>query len=145
MLACNGMDWLGRRRFVLLALALAALLAGPACLSSPTLPLPPPSPDDPTVPVDGQTRISGTVPGNDIGVRVLALNSRSNLIYGESTAANRFSFLADAQSGDVFVIWYTVGDELSEPVSVKVPFAHDPPAAPATPQDAGTDAQSAPQ
>lgn len=144
MLACNGMEGLGRRGFVLLALALAALLVGPGCLSSPTLPLPPPSPDDPTAPVDGQTRISGTVPGNDIGVRVLALNSRSNLIYGESTVANRFSFLADAQSGDVFVIWYSVGDEMSEPVSVTVPFAQDPPAAAATPLDAGADAQGAP-
>jgi hypothetical protein len=62
------------------------------------------------------------VPVSNIGVRVLALNARSNMIYGQLTSTNRFSFLADAVSGDTFVLWYTVGDEESEATEVVVPY-----------------------
>lgn len=105
----------------LLVLSVAGLLAV-SCLGSPTLPLPPPSPELPTVPANGQTRIAGNVPVHNIGVRVLALNVRSNLVYGQSTQTTRFSFLADAISGDTFVLWYTVGDEQSETIEVVVPY-----------------------
>lgn len=127
---------LGVHRRLVLLLSFGLLAAG--CLGSPTLPLPPPAPDQPTVPVDGQTRLTGNVPVNNIGVRVLALNARSNMIYGQSTSTNRFSFLADAMSGDTFVIWYTVGDEESDSVEVTVPYGPSTPnTADPNPPDAG--------
>jgi hypothetical protein len=126
---------LGLRRQLLVLWLGGLLLAG--CLGSPTLPLPPPAPDTPTVPENGQTRLTGNVPVHNIGVRVLALNARSNMIYGQSTSTNRFSFLADAVSGDTFVIWYAVGDEQSETIEVVVPYpTGDPPSDEPT-EDAG--------
>jgi hypothetical protein len=116
-----------RRQVLIVAFArcllvLAALVGATACLSSPTLPLPPPSPEEPTVPMGGMTRLQGTVPSAEIGVRVLALNLRTGLIFGEGTTTRRFSFLAAARSGDEISVWYTIGDESSEPVTVTVPF-----------------------
>ncbi|HTM43995.1 MAG TPA: hypothetical protein VL137_03515 [Polyangiaceae bacterium] len=111
-----------RRRLLLLAFVASAAVS--SCLSSPTLPLPPPSPAEPTVPINGQTLLSGNIPTNDLGVRVLAQNARTQLIYGQSTISTHYAFYAGAQSGDVFVIWYAMGGERSEPVQVVVPFPH---------------------
>jgi hypothetical protein len=108
------------RRFWLVFLA-ANCLAG--CLSSPTLPLPPPSPAPATVPENGTTELKGTVPDGRPGVRVLALNQRTGLVFGQDLEDRRFAFRAAAVSGDVFTLWYTASRAVSEPVEVLVPFA----------------------
>lgn len=107
-----------RRRWLWAGLAM--MLTG-ACLS-PTLPLPPPS--DPELEADGQGRwrLSGAV--GEAGIRVLAYNWRTNLLWGQvSDADGLYSFWIEAETGDVIELWYEVGEEQSQSNLVAIPAA----------------------
>lgn len=115
---------LGRRSFVLLA---GGLLAA-ACLSTPTLPLPPPAEPEIEQVGQGQYLLSGRIPAPGI---VEARNFRTGDIFGKVTNGD-YEFLMLAVPGDRIDMWYTVGADVSEAVVFEIPRSFG-----AAPSDAG--------
>ena len=119
---------LRRRSFALKLLPALLLPALASCdlsprLGTPTLPLPPPE-----IRRDGERYIfSGSVPV--AGANVLARNERTQLIFGARTVTQLYTFPVEAEPGDFFTMFYTVGFDQSSPIIVEIPE-------PATP-DAG--------
>ena len=111
-----------RRRCFLSRVLPAALLAALATscdlspqVGVPTLPLPPP-----TVTRAGlRYNFTGTVPVAE--ANVLARNERTRLIFGERTTDHLYSFPVEAEAGDFFTMWYTVGLQQSAPILVEIP------------------------
>src|SRR5687767_10771882 len=107
-----------RRAALHLALALAiSLLAGAACLS-PTLPLPPPEPDDtmrPSADQEGVWQISGNCTP---GARVSVCNERTHrgVIEDDTDETGRYHLEIGAELCDVLLVWQELegnGDEES--------------------------------
>ena len=104
---------LGRRSFVLLA---GGLLAA-ACLSTPTLPLPPPAEPEIEEIGQGQYQLTGRIPAPGY---VEALNVNTGDIFGQVTNG-RYAFFMLAVPGDQIEMWYTTGAERSESVVFEIP------------------------
>lgn len=101
------------RRSWLLA---AALLAG-GCLS-PTLPLPPPSEPNVTVPdMQGLVHVTGTVLPQSL---VFALNQSTHLAAGQYTESGTYDFVIAAKPQDDLTVWYIKGNVESPTIDVAV-------------------------
>lgn len=100
-----------RRWFVVAA----TLVLATGCLS-PTLPLPPPSPDVGSPNSQGLVEISGYTDGG--GIEIYAENLRSRDINGQISADDgRYDFFLPAQVGDQVVVYYIIGNDRSQPYS----------------------------
>lgn len=97
-------------------LLVSAALGG--CLS-PTLPLPPPTPDVSAPDTTGQAHLTGQVPSYAYAE---AINIRTNEIAGQVTdASGNYDFTIGAQIGDELHFFYEKGGERSDFVAVLVP------------------------
>lgn len=124
------MSPISRRRFaVILGLLGAGLTAGCA---SPTLPpLPPPSRPSLIMSAgQGEVLLEGSVPVAE--ARVLVLNTKTKLIFGELITSNRYSIVAQAQPGDRLQLSYSSSNHSSASVDFEVPDFD-------TPQTSSTD------
>src|SRR6186997_1077858 len=115
MLRSRGMGFRLPRRDLLAA---GLILVG--CYS-PTLPLPPPSkPEVSALSEPGQYRFTGKV---EPGAEVVALNRRSNLMFGQLTGGDgRYDFIVLGAPDDRIQFWYVVGKDSSPSITVLLPF-----------------------
>lgn len=106
------------RRSHLRALALAALLVLPGCLS-PTLPLPPPNRPDVSPPdASGIATIVGRVPA---GTTAMAQNLNNGRLVGQVTADGTYVLKLPAAIGDQVAVWYREGLIDSGATQITVP------------------------
>jgi hypothetical protein len=93
---------------------------GLACCLSPTLPLPPPSRPDVSVPDEGGlVRLQGFAAPR---VEVLAWNHQSGLIAGQVTGADSsYDFTIAAKVRDEIELWYVQGSDESQSIRIVVP------------------------
>lgn len=104
-------------RFPRRSLLVAAALVVAGCLS-PTLPLPPPSPDVNGPNAQGEIEISGNTRA---GALVYAVNLKNNQISGEITGDNgHYDFFLAAQVGDQVEVYVQIGQDTSQPYAFVV-------------------------
>ncbi len=97
---------------------LGAALALVGCLS-PTLPLPPPSPDVSGPNSQGEIEISGYA--DYAGIEVYAVNLHNGAIGGQLSGDDRhYDFFLTAQAGDQVEVYYVVGNDRSQPFTTVV-------------------------